>query len=413
MRYLDTQHIVENNWEKLAMNRRYEYLHFRINQLLNSIVNLNVLDRGSKVLINSIRDKSKLKVSLSSVNYLKNLLKILNRITGKNYSLSYNILYLKNYIEFFLKIHNIILNYLHEYVKTRPYLVQAKQYDNTFYAYPQLIEVRNFYKKVSRIEGLKEVFIQGSLSTLDYNKFSDFDTFIIISKEAEEDVDLFIDTIFKLFRASRYFYKFDPYQHHRYFACLESDLYAYNQACLPTKVLDYATSIKNSEELFFQVYDSRLSHVIFLTNVLNYFVIHHEESFKRIANLWNLKYFVATVLFIPVLFLEVINIYVYKRDSFSIIKQFLSIDLQNYIDRCSYLRQIWNYKLTTKENLFRKLFLDIYLNPILYEYVMQKYSQKINRKEFNYIFSGSIPYTQFFYDEVRKIYKKDFNIDVE
>lgn len=413
MHYLDTKHIIESNWDKLTISQRYEYLHFRINQLLNSIINLHVLDKKSKILINSINDKGKLKVSLSSIDYLQNLIKIFNQITGKTYSLNSNILYLKNYAEFSLKIHNIILNYLYKYTETKPYLVRAKQYDDILYAHAKLIEVHNFYKEVSGIEGLKEVFIQGSLSTFDYTKFSDFDIFIIICKEAEENIGLFIDTIFKLFRTSRHFYKFDPYQHHRYFACLESDLYTYNQSFLPPKVLDYATSIRGTKDLVFHVYNSKLSHIIFLTDVLNYFVVHYKEDFERIANLWNLKYFIATLFFIPVLFLEVNNVYVYKRDSFPMIKDILPTDLQKYLDRCSYLRQTWNYKLTIKENFFRKLFLDIYSNPILYEYIMQKYSQKINREDFNFVFSGSIPYAQFFYNEVRKIYKEHFNIDVE
>ena len=117
--------------------------------------------------------------------------------------------------------------------------------------------------------------------------------------------------------------------------------------------------------------------------------------------------------FIPVLFLETKGIYVYKRDSFSMIRNFLPVNLQNYLDRCSYLRQTWSYKLTIRENLFRKLFLDIYSNPILYEYLMQKYSQKINKEEFNFVFSGSISYTRFFYSEFKKALIEEFNINVE
>jgi len=411
MHYLNVQHLINNNFRKLSLAMQYEYLHFRIGQLLNFIINLNVLDKKSKIFVNFIKNKSDLKVSTYSINSLKYLTEILTQVTRKNYNFDLNISSLKDYVRLCLEIHKIILDYLYKHMNTKSYVIHPNHYNGG--QYTQFPEMQSFCKEILTIEGVKEAFIQGSLSTLDYTKFSDFDTFIVISKEAEENIDLFIDTILKLFRISKYFYKFDPYQHHRYFACLESDLYAYNQTFLPCKVLDYATSIKSTEKLTLKVYNSKLSHIIFLINSLNYFSIHYKEKFKRIANLWNLKYFIATALFIPVLFLEVKNIYVYKRDSFSLIKDILPIDLQKYLDRCSYLRQIWDYKLTVKENFFRKLFLDIYPNPILYEYVMQKYSQKINKKEFSFVFSGSISYVQFFYNEVKKVLVEEFNINVE
>lgn len=411
MHYLDIQYIINNNFKKLSLSMQYEYLHFRINQLLNSIINLNVLNKKSKIFVNFIKNKNDLKISTRSINSLKYLIEILTQVSKKNYSFNLNIFTLKGYINLCLEIHKIILDYLYKYINTKSYVIHPKRYNSRLYT--QFPEVQSFCKEILTIEGVKEAFIQGSLSTLDYTKFSDFDTFIVISKETEENIDLFIDTIFKLFRISSYFYRFDPYQHHRYFACLESDLYAYNQTFLPSKVLDYATSIKGTEKLTLRVYSSKLSHIIFLINSLDYFSVHHKEGFERIANLWNLKYFIATVFFIPVLFLEAKNIYAYKRDSFSMIKDILPINLQKYLDRCSYLRQTWDYKLTVKENFFRKLFLDIYSNPILYEYVMQKYGQKINKEEFNFVFSGSISYARFFYSEVKKALIEEFNINVE
>lgn len=411
MHYLNVQHLINSNFRKLSLSMQYEYLHFRIVQLLNSIINLNILNKKSKIFVNFIKNKSDFKVSRYSINSLKYLIKLLIQVSKKNYSFNLNIRDLKNYINLCLEIHKIILDHLYKHINTKPYVIHPKHYNSKLYT--QLPEVQNFCKEILTIEGIKEAFIQGSLSTLDYTKFSDFDTFIVISKKAEENIDLFIDTIFNLFRISRYFYKFDPYQHHRYFACLESDLYAYNQTFLPCKVLDYATSIKEAKNLVFQVYDSILSHIIFLSGSINYLIKNANEEFRMIRNLWNLKYFIGTIFFIPVLFLEMKGIYVYKRDSFSIIRNFLPVNLQNYLDRCSYLRQTWSYKLTIRENLFRKLFLDIYSNPILYEYLMQKYSQKINKKEFSFVFSESISYACFFYNEVKKVLVKEFNINVE
>jgi len=414
MNYLNIKDIIERNWGNLGFNLRFEYLHLQINRLLNFIINLNVLDKKSKLIIPIEKSAYKFKVAPIYINYLEKLLYLINKTTDKSYKLSSNISSLRNFIIEVLRIRAIVLDNLHKYVTPTSYLIQAKRYNDILYSRLGLNEICMFYKKVREIEGVKEVFIQGSLSTLDYTKFSDFDTFVIISKEAEENVDLFIDTIHELFKASVYFYRFDPYQHHRYFACLETDLKVYNQSFLPTKVLDYATFIKGEgKNLVFYTYDSKFSHIIYLTYVLNYLITQYRNNFIEIENLWNLKYFLATIFFIPVLYLETKGIYVYKRDSFSLIKEFLPKDLQNYLEKCSHLRKIWNYKLNMKEKFFRKIFLSIYPNSLLYEYVMRKYSQKIKKEKFNFIFLGSTSYAKFFYEQIKRNYSKEFNIHVE
>ncbi len=409
MDFLDIQSKIEKNWEKLPLENKFEYLHLRLYQLLNAAVNLYVLDKKYKLMLSFFKDLKNTKVDPFYTKELNKLSFLYKKINNHKIIAKRDLTLFRDYLSFLLDFHKYLLEDMLEFgIKTSVYTTKAREYKENLYSQNKLIYVQQFYRDIKEIVGIKEAFIQGSLSTLDYTKFSDFDTFIILDKTVEKDIDLFIDTILKMFISSVYFYKFDPYQHHRYFVCLESDISIYNQSFLPTKVLDYATVLKGNQHINFSIYNSKFSHIVFISNIINYFFQHKKKNFKEISNLWNFKYFLATIFFLPVLYLEVKGIYVYKKDSFQLIKDYLPKNLQDYLDFCSSLRESWDFNLTLTERLYRIIFLDIQKNPILYENLMKKNSQKINKKKIQDILKNSVYFADFFRNETINICKKEY-----
>ena len=101
MRYLDTEYIIKKNWNRLTESDCYKYLHFEISRLIDFIVNLNVLDKKSKVLINLINDKRKLKVSHRSLKNLQSVIDLLSQVMGTGFKFDiYNTIYFKDFINY-------------------------------------------------------------------------------------------------------------------------------------------------------------------------------------------------------------------------------------------------------------------------------------------------------------------------
>ena len=387
---------------KLENKYRYELLHTGIHTLLNHFLNLEFLDPKEKL---TAGIKIDFKVNILGISKLKETVNFYNTISKRNFKMDSSkiqnsIYFLKTLIE----LNKIVSYELKELNNLKEEIINVNLFEKN--KYKNTPEVLSFYNETKNIEGIKEIFIQGSLATLDYTRFSDFDTFIILSKEIEENPDFINELIWKLFKSSIYLYKFDPYQHHRYFFTLESNINIYNQAFLPVEVLKYAVSFKNSNYSF-NSYDSQLSHLLFITGPINYFIKHINNNFEEIKNLWHLKYYIATIFFLPVLYLETIDIYVYKRESFEIIRKYLTDDLNKFLDYCSEIRKNWNYPLIFKENLFRKMMLNpLHRNSILYEYLMKNYSQKFDKTKFENIFRDIVPYVNFFYEKTLKKLQK-------
>lgn len=227
-------------------------------------------------------------------------------------------------------------------------------------------------------------FVQGSVATEDYTRFSDFDTFIILKKKAIHDKDDFLRFMIENIKSSKYLYRFDPYQHHRNWICHQEDLQCYDQSILPIEVIKYGRVILGKQTIQYDLIcsnDSILYHAAIGLNSLR----HKIESGTYLKNMWHFKDFISTLLLMPVVLLELKGIYVYKRESFELAKKefFFSDEEWKAIDIATQVRSTWSTKLNLRHQLGRLLLLNLHNNPLVYQDFAKKYGETIQEDILN------------------------------
>jgi len=405
--YTDPAQLFESAFDQLPRWRQWEFLHLQSHHLFQSIVNLDVLDKASKLRLYRCSNLSSMRVSWRAIAQLNRLIDLSLRISKSQSSKlkRVEVKHLDGYIREYLELHRLILNELNQAVCTQCHRVVMKRYES--HRYFSVPEVKDFAKKASSVSGIYSLVIHGSLATMDYTEFSDIDTFVIFGRNLEEYPEFLLEAIHDLYLASSYFYRFDPFQHHRYFACLESELQCYNQSFLPVEVFKHGISLVGPQSIEFKTYDSRLSHVYMLHQSLRY-VLKETLNLRQtdFTNKYRWKYYLATIYLLPVLYLETRGIYVYKRESFVLIKNWVDQELHNYLDRCSILRADWNKTLSKVEKLWKFVFLDLALNPMVYEFIMKFFSSRINVKHYIWVLDGAKRLCEYFFNELEALYRE-------
>ena len=396
--------MIINNYDKLNGNERYEFLHFLSHGLWDSVVNLQCLCKKDKAYLTFHSNLTKMHVSYYFVRRLNELIILLNKEGYKIKDCNSNKFtdFITCLIDVSFEIYNLVTNCLG---LKRENLTISKFEDKKYSSDEKLIFVKKFKKAIDKIEGVKLALLQGSLSTLDYTGFSDFDTFIILNKRLLHDPEDLIKTIFELYKNSVFFYLFDPLQHHRYFFAFEQDLQCYNQSFLPTEVWKHATILKGASPIEVNSYNSIFSHNFFITGSIEYFLKQKRNNYD-IKNYWYLKYFVSMIFFLPVLWLETNGEYVYKRESFTRIRDLLPKSLSEYLDLCSEIRAQFKYNPSILERLLGFLFLKFLKNPMLYEYLMSKFSRCILYEDYKKIFEQSSEYVFWFKNKL--LFKRQY-----
>ena len=214
---------------------------------------------------------------------------------------------------------------------------KSSQYD-TEYLRP-VLRLKN-YVQVGLKDFLNGFYIHGSISTLDYVKgWSDLDTFCIITSQTAKDPKKLVQLRRRLYESRKFFYAFDPLQHHGHFVVTNVDLRFYPSSLLPPVVLKHSKPLLGDEQIILNLRDDKSERI----NVLRSFC----ESLKRFANkknadIYTRKFVYHMVLLLPTLFLQAVGKPTYKRESFDRARMYFDEDTWAVIDTVTKIRRNWN-----------------------------------------------------------------------
>jgi len=228
------------------------------------------------------------------------------------------------------------------------------------------------------------IYLHGSMATLNYTEFSDLDVIIIPRSESIQNPDLLKELAFNCILSSRFLYKFNPLQHGGYLIISPIDLRFYNASILPPQVFGFSKVLFGSNKIDIDVKNSKIDYLASIWKMIQNIRSYAQQGFVT-KNIWQLCVFVSFVLILPVSYLLILNDYVYKTFSFDRAKRYFSASEWEAVEIAQEVRNLWSYQLTLRENLLAYLLLDLQKNPILFEYLMKKYSQGISSDLCNYL----------------------------
>ena len=205
---------------------------------------------------------------------------------------------------------------------------------------------------------LSSFMVHGSMSTLDYTPFSDFDTQIFLTDKVFSSMECLKKTAMVISRSVNHLKLFDPLQHHGFFLCTDLDRRSYPEAFLPLSTMGCATSVygEKSQEFFVRQSDYQIKYAVWHTG---YFF--RSSYIQKIfpENQFDIKRFLSRFLLLPVLLLELKeNIFPYKRDSFPLARKYFDPDVWQAVEIATKARHDWNPYRTLRFNkdFYRKTF---------------------------------------------------------
>ncbi len=215
----------------------------------------------------------------------------------------------------------------------------------------------SIYKKVHEAftplydqELLSAFMVHGSMSTMDYTLFSDFDTQIFLTDKVFSSMDCLKKTAMVISGNVNLLKLFDPLQHHGFFLCLDLDRRSYPEAFLPLSTMDCATSVLGEETQAFFIRQS--DYLIRCATWHTGYFFRTSYILKQFPeNPFDIKRFLSRFLLLPVLLLELKeNIFPYKRDSFPLARKYFDHDVWQAIEIVTKARESWNPYRTIKFN---------------------------------------------------------------
>ena len=205
---------------------------------------------------------------------------------------------------------------------------------------------------------LTDFMVHGSLATLDYSKgWSDFDTFLIVTRDSSLDGRALKDLRKKLLGAYGFLTSIDPLQHHGFLVCTEIDLRNYYEDIMPLVVLQKAKS-------YFWPTVLRLNPIIDVSRERNNLASrarffrqagakgvmeHHgykntylQSHYQNSENgLFQLKYLLSTGALAPSYFAGAIGEPALKRDAIERVRPLLSESQRRFLDSTTRVRDEW------------------------------------------------------------------------
>lgn len=189
---------------------------------------------------------------------------------------------------------------------------------------------------------VKTFIVHGSLSTLDYTKYSDVDTLIILKNEVFESIDNMRICRKRLSKAAIHLFEYDPLQHHKFFFVTEMDLMNYPKSYLPVELFEYSTLVYGDIKIEISIRESLLENLYAVWSMAYGFrQTYLTKQFPN--NLFSLKRYTSRLMLLPTLYLELFkDIYPYKKYSFDLAKKYFTEEEWRAIEIATMLRKEWN-----------------------------------------------------------------------
>ncbi len=208
----------------------------------------------------------------------------------------------------------------------------------------------------SRLESIYQIIIHGSQATNDTCDFSDVDIVVVIDDTRTFSAAQHHRAIYELKSLLRSMFLYDCLMHHGFMFMLRSGFACYEESFLPVDTLRNAVvlhgppciTLKTSLPRALDQKQRLKSSVASLSR--------HLESGDFECNDYVLKSFLAGLLLIPCFLLQSINVFPYKRDSFSIGPQEFPSLKWSAIHHAEDLRLRWKRSPTrTMQNMVAKM----------------------------------------------------------
>ena len=292
---------------------------------------------------------------------VNNLLTLLN-LVEQNYEYK-NTIDKSNNELFIISTFNYLKNHLpHSVLKQEICLKNMQTAINHPLANDSIVSIyNNVHEAFSPLydHGLISSFmVHGSMSTMDYTPFSDFDTQIFLTDKVFSSIDCLKKTGMVIFGSNSLLKLFDPLQHHGFFLCMDLDRRSYPEAFLPLSTMDCATSVygEETQEFFIRQSDFQIRSAVWHTG---YFFRTSYILEKFPESPFDIKRFLSRFLLLPVLLLELKeNIFPYKKDSFALARKYFDPEVWQAVEIATKVRNDWNPHRTMRFNkdFYRKVF---------------------------------------------------------
>lgn len=207
-------------------------------------------------------------------------------------------------------------------------------------------------------EHVSDFMIHGSIATLDYSRgWSDFDTFVIISKGTALNSKSLTAIRSKLLDAYSFLTAVDPLQHHGFIVCTEIDLARYYEDTMPLAVFRKAKSYLGARTLHLNPVKHIDRERGILASRAQFFrdagelgvMKHHayegtylQSHYRNAENgLFQLKYLLGIAAIAPCYYRDAIGQPAYKKDAIALVGPLLSESSRSFLESTTRIRGEW------------------------------------------------------------------------
>lgn len=220
------------------------------------------------------------------------------------------------------------------------------EYKDKYFSNNDKVVKELYYKLFQSIEHakkfIKTFIIHGSLSTMDYTKYSDVDTLIILKDEVFKSMSNMRACREQLSKATMHLFEYDHLQHHKFFFVTEMDLLNYPKSYLPVELFKYSTLVYGEGEVELNLRECFLENLYSVWSMAYGFrQTYITRNFPN--NLFSLKRYTSRLMLLPCLYLELFHdVYPYKKHSFDLAKKYFTKEEWKAIEIATKLRESWD-----------------------------------------------------------------------
>jgi len=199
-------------------------------------------------------------------------------------------------------------------------------------------------------------YVHGSIAGGEEINYSDFDALVILKDEAFQCTGRLSKVCLELNRISRFFYKYDPLQHHGWFVLTESMLSQLPVIYFPPVLFSKCRSLFEDRGISVQLKEEAINkkedfESLFL-NVADSLKSHLKKGLLP-DNAFTLKSVLSQFMLLPALFLQALNQEgIDKKKSFEVAAGYFSKEEWEAMEKVSEIRLRWNYSITGSQKFW-------------------------------------------------------------
>lgn len=253
--------------------------------------------------------------------------------------------------------------------------IKFKNYNSNFLKSFDLDTKKKNLTLINKVKKLKKYIlffiVHGSYSTNDYIKnWSDFDSIIVVKDIVLKNSNLLSQFRKEIIILEKFLQEIDRFQHHGFLVMTEFDLNFYSSQFLPLNVLEHSRVVVGKKIISLKYYRDKKFWIkklfnlnkLFKESYRQGFLRHHPynnqylyDNYKDMNTMYQMKYFLALIMFVPCLYLECVGEPTYKKYSFQKLNNLnLGIDYE-IINKASVIREKFKSSIVKSNRIPRWL----------------------------------------------------------